>query len=194
MRFFLVFLLTSTIILTGCSQIISATSHGEYHEDYGRRTTGTVIDDDLIETKIRVNLTKGSEALANSKIAVHAYNGVVLLIGQTTSQAAKDEAGNLAEKTRKVRKVHNEIEIAGPISTLSSTNDAWITSKIKSKMIVAEEVQSSRVTVITENGISYLMGLVTAAEADRASDIARNTSGVRKVVRVFEIISDNLGE
>jgi len=190
MRTLFALILCNLLLLSGCSQIISATNDGPYREDYGRRTPGTAMDDDLIETKISVNISKGSEQLATSKISAHAYNGVVLLIGQTTSQDAKDEAGKIAENTRKVRKVHNEIEISGPISTLATTNDAWITSKIKSKMILAEEVQSSRVTVITENGVTYLLGLVTAAEAERASNIARNTSGVRKVIRIFEIIDD----
>lgn len=188
MRLLIIALISSLLLSTGCSQIISATSDGPYHEDYGRRTPGTAMDDDLIETKILVNLSKASDALANSPISVHAYNGVVLLIGQTSSQDLKDEAKKIAENTRKVRKVHNEIELSGPVSTLASANDAWITSKIKSKMILAEEVQSSRVQVITENGVVYLMGLVTNAEAERASDITRNTSGVRKVVRIFEII------
>jgi osmotically-inducible protein OsmY len=84
--------------------------------------------------------------------------------------------------------VHNELEIAGPVSTLAKANDTWITSKIKSKLLIAESVQSDRVVVITENGATYLMGLVTNDEAERAADIARNTSGVRKVVKIFEII------
>lgn len=188
MRTTLYVALFTLFTLTGCSQFISATSDGPYHEDYGRRTPGTAMDDELIETKIKVNFTKGSDALANSPIGVYAYNGVVLLTGQTANQDTKVEAGKTAEKTRKVRKVHNEIELSGPISTLSTANDGWITSKIKSKMILAEEVQSSRVKVITENGVVFLMGLLTNAEADRAADVARNTSGVRKVVKIFEII------
>ncbi len=188
MRLLLATLLSTFLFLSGCSNFIAATSHGPLHEDYGRRTPGTAVDDDLIETKIEVNLVKTNDAYETANVSVHAYNGVVLLIGQVPSDDLKTSAGEIAQKTRKVRRVHNELEIAGPVSTLSAANDTWITSKIKSKLIVAESVQSDRVVVITENGVTYLMGLLTNAEAERASDIARNTSGVRKVVRIFEII------
>lgn len=188
MRLLIVSLLSSLFLLSGCSSFIAATSHGPLHEDYGRRTPGTAMDDDLIETKIEVNLIKTDASFDSAKVHVHAYNGVVLLVGQVPTSDLKQMAGEIAQKTRKVRRVHNELEIAGPVSTLSGANDTWITGKIKSKLLLAEEVQSDRVVVITDNGVTYLMGLLTSAEADRASDIARNTSGVRKVVRIFEII------
>lgn len=188
MRIFNVGLFLTLLFLSGCSSFIAATSHGPLHEDYGRRTPGTAMDDNLIETKIEVNLSKSDASFDHANVNVHAYNGVVLMVGQVPTADMKQTAGDVAQKTRKVRRVHNELEIAGPVSTLSAANDTWITGKIKSKLLLAEEVQSDRVVVITENGVTYLMGLLTSAEADRASDIARNTSGVRKVVRIFEII------
>jgi osmotically-inducible protein OsmY len=188
MRLFFALFISSLVFTSGCSSFIAATSHGPLHEDYGRRTPGTAMDDDIIETKITVNLGKTDATFDAANVNVHAYNGVVLIVGQVPTAEMKQTATSIAEKTRKVRKVHNELEIAGPVSTLSRANDTWITGKIKSKLLLAESVQSDRVVVVTENGVSYLMGLLTSAEADRASDIARNTSGVRKVVRIFEII------
>jgi len=188
MRLIYARLLSSLLLISGCSSFIAATSHGPLHEDYGRRTPGTALDDDIIETKIKVNLSKTDATFDAANVNIHAYNGVVLMVGQVPTSDLKQTANNVAQKTRKVRRVHNELEIAGPVSTLSSANDAWITGKIKSKLLLAESVQSDRVVVITENGVTYLMGLLTAEEANRASDIARNTSGVRKVVRIFEII------
>lgn len=188
MRILFASLILFTTLLSGCSSFIAATSHGPLHEDYGRRTPGTAMDDDLIETKIAVNLSKVDASFEAAKVNVHAYNGVVLLVGQVPTEDMKNVALDIAQKTRKVRRVHNELEVAGPVSTLANANDTWITGKIKSKFLLSEEVQSDRVVVITENGVTFLMGLLTREEADRASDIARNTSGVRKVVRIFEII------
>lgn len=188
MRILLASLISCSLLLSGCSSIISATTDGPLHEDYGRRTPGTAMDDNDIETKIEVNLSKTDATFDAAHVNVHAYNGVVLLVGQVPTEDLKTTATDIAQKTRKVRRVHNELEIAGPVSTLAKANDTWITSKIKSKLLIAESVQSDRVVVITENGATYLMGLVTNDEAERAADIARNTSGVRKVVKIFEII------
>jgi osmotically-inducible protein OsmY len=188
MRILLASFISFSLLLGGCSSIISATTDGPLHEDYGRRTPGTAMDDDLIETKVEVNLSKTDATFDAAHVNVHAYNGVVLLVGQVPTDELKNTATEIAQKTRKVRRVHNELEVAGPVSSLAKANDAWITGKIKSKLLLAESVQSDRVVVVTENGVTYLMGLLTNEEAERAADIARNTSGVRKVVKIFEII------
>ena len=88
-----------------------------------------------------------------------------------------------------MRKVHNELTVAGKTSYLSRTNDSWLTTKVKSAMAAAESADSTRIKVVTENGVVYLMGLVTREEADAAADIARHIQGVQKIVKVFEYMN-----
>jgi osmotically-inducible protein OsmY len=154
----------------------------------GKRSTGSWIDDEIIETKALVNLDKASEELAQAHVSVTSFNGVVLLTGQVAREELRQTAGDIASKINKVRQVHNEITVSGTISLVARSNDAWISTKVKSKMLADDGIQSSRIKVVTENGIVYLMGLVTRDEADRAADIARRSGGVQKVVRIFEYI------
>ncbi len=93
------------------------------------------------------------------------------------------------EPLRNVRKVHNELTVAGKTTLLSRTNDSWLTTKVKSALSAAESTDATRIKVVTENGVVYLMGLLTRAEADAAVDIARDIQGIQKIVKVFEYIN-----
>jgi osmotically-inducible protein OsmY len=99
----------------------------------------------------------------------------------------------LAEKTvknmRKVRTVHNELEVAGPTSMVARSNDSWLTTKIKSKMALSSAVDANRFKIVTENGVVYMMGLVTRDEASAAVDLTRQVYGVQKIVKVFEYLN-----
>ncbi len=180
--------LTSTLV-TGCSNIISATREEPIREDPGSRTLGSYLEDEAIETKILVNLSKGSAPLAQSHINVVSYNGQVLLVGQVPSAQVKQEAEQIARQIQHVRKVHNELEIAGPTSTIIRINDTYLTSRVKLQLLADESVEGNRIKVVTENGVVYLMGLVRPDEAERAVEITRSVSGVRKIVKVFEYVN-----
>lgn len=182
----IVFLTAS--MLGGCSSLISAARETPIQEDPASRTTGDYIQDHVVETKIEVNLNKGSEALKNSHINVTSYNGQILLTGQVPNTQVREEAGRVAGAFREVRKVHNELTIGGPTSAIIRANDSFITSKIKLQLLGNNEVPSSSIKVVTENGTVYLMGLVTRAQADAATDIIRSITGVNKIVKVFEYI------
>ncbi|RVU30468.1 MULTISPECIES: BON domain-containing protein [Neptunomonas] len=175
--------------LAGCSSIISATREEPIREDAGSRTMGAYVEDELIENKILVNLSKGSTSVKEAHIGVTSYNGVVLLTGQVPSEAAKSEAEQIALATQKVRKIHNELEIAGPTSTIMRTNDAYLTSRAKLQLLADESVEGGRIKVVTENGSVYLMGLVTREEAEKAINIVRTIPGIQRIVKVFEYIS-----
>lgn len=184
---------TSTIIilmllLGACSSLISATRSGPIQEDYGKRSFGSFIDDGLIETKTRVNLKKANEQLKQAHIGVTSYNGVVLLAGQVPSAELRDLAGSVAGKVRNVKRVHNELAIAGPISLPARSNDSWLTTKVKSKLLASSTVKGRRIKVVTENGVVHLMGLVTRNEADEVVNVVKGTFGVQKIVRIFEYI------
>ncbi|MES2604368.1 MAG: BON domain-containing protein, partial [Pseudomonadota bacterium] len=180
----------STILLVqGCSTVVSATTGGEgVKEDPGRRSIGTMIDDGSIETTVKVNIDAADPALKDSHINVISYNGVVLLVGQVPSQDLKNLATRVATSSTRVKTVHNELEIAGATTFLSRSNDAWISSKLKTLMLADPTVAGMRTKVITENGVVYLMGLVSQAEANQAVELVSNASGVTKVVRAFEYI------
>ena len=174
--------------LGGCANFIGATHNQPLAEDTSKRTTGSLIDDELIEIKALVNIGKASEELQQSHISVTSYNGVVLLSGQVPTAEARQRAETVTNEIRKVRKIHNELTVAGPTSAIVRTNDGWLTTKIKSKMIADPALLSMDIKVVTENGAVYLMGLVNEAQAKQAVDITRNTSGVQKVVKMFEYV------
>lgn len=179
-------LIIAALTISACTQVITATTEQPLQEDPGTRSLGSYIDDEIIETKISVNIRNTSADLNASHISAISHNGIVLLTGQTATGALKNQAAELAEAVKKVRKVHNEITIGENSSMLARSNDAWISTKVKSKLSLNSQLDASRIKVVTESGTVYLMGLVSQAEAKTASKIASETSGVQKVVRVFE--------
>ncbi|NVK43323.1 MAG: BON domain-containing protein [Oceanospirillaceae bacterium] len=180
--------LGSLILLSGCSSMISATRDAPIQEDRGERTLGNYIEDEVIETKILVNLSKASTALSQAHVAATSYNGLVLLTGQVPSNETRAEAEQVAGKIREVRKVHNELQIAGPTSAIVRTNDAYLTSRVKLKLFAERNIEAGRIKVVTENGTVFLMGLVNQKEADLAVQLTRQITGVQKIVKVFEYI------
>jgi osmotically-inducible protein OsmY len=174
--------------LQGCSSIISATTTEPIGDDIDKRSTGARIDDEVIETKALVNIDKASPELAQSHIIVTSFNSVVLLAGQVNSEELRLLAATTVAKIHNVKRVHNELVVAGATSMVARSNDTWITTKVKSKMLAASNIEGQRIKVVTENGVVYLMGIVSREEADRAAELARKTAGVQKVVRIFEYI------
>ncbi len=184
----LIIVLVLTGLLQGCASIISATTSEPIEEKPDHRTTGAYLDDEIIETKALVNIDKAHPDLAQSHVIVTSYNGIVLLAGQVPSSELRQLAADTVAKIGNVRRVHNELTVSGNTSMVARSNDAWITTKVKTKMLASSEIEGSRIKVVTENGVVYLMGLVTREEANRAAEAARKTSGVQKVVRIFEYI------
>lgn len=181
---------TLLVLTTSCTSILVATTdeHG-MQEDPGIRTAGTVVEDESIETKVTVNMKSIEPDFRDAHFNVISHNGVVLLVGQVQSEALKIRAGQIAaDASVKVRRVHNELEVAGKTTLLARTNDSWISTKVRTQMAANKDVPAGRMRVITENGTVYLMGMVTQAQGDRAALLARNVAGVSKVVKVFEYI------
>lgn len=176
--------------ISGCSTAITATRDTPIQDDKGTRTFGSKIDDSLIETKVEVNVAKAATDLGNgaSRIVVTSFNGVVLLAGQTPRADLKAQAEQAASAVQRVKKVHNELQVMDPITLLAISNDALLTTKIKAQMLTDNAIPGSRIKVVTDNGIVYLMGLLTQAEATRASNLVQGVSGVQKIVKVFEYI------
>jgi osmotically-inducible protein OsmY len=175
------------IVMAGCSTIVSKTTGDRpVGTDKTDRSFGRFIDDELIETYIGANLLKADPGYGQAHIRVTSFNGIVLLVGQVKSEQLRGNATEVANQVRNVKRVHNEITVAGPISIPARTNDQWLKTKIKSSMLATEGINPLEVKVVVENGIVYLMGMVSHAEADLAVKISRQTYGVQKIVKVFE--------
>lgn len=188
MKFLLPIFAITLSLLTGCATTISAINEGPVQENPGKRSLGAWVDDQSIETLITVNLEKNNSEFKKNHVIVVSFNGYVLLVGQVATPELKADAERIANQSLKQRKVYNELEVSGPTTVLTRTSDSWITSKIKTRMIGTSGFPSSRIKVITENGAVYLMGLVTPEEAQMAVNIARESYGVQKIVKVFEYI------
>jgi osmotically-inducible protein OsmY len=181
--------LTLCLAISGCSSVLTATRDKPIDDDRGTRTLGSKIDDSLIETKVAVNVAKASPDLdQGSHIVVTSYNGVVLLAGQTPRADLKATAEQAAASVQRVKKVENELQVIPPSSLLARSNDAVLTTKIKTQMFTDNAIPGSRIKVVTENGIVYLLGLVTQQEAARATNLVQGVSGVQKIVKLFEYI------
>ena len=181
-------LLAFIFCLSACATVLDATSDKPIQPDPGKRTFGTYLDDEKLESVITVNLRKAGRGLENAHINVFCFNGVVLLTGEVPSQELRQLAADTARNISTVRQVHNELLIQSNSTFFSRTNDNWIASKIRSKVLL-EEIESDRVKVIVENRVVYLMGLLTREEAQTISEMAAEITGVDKVVRVFEYIA-----
>jgi osmotically-inducible protein OsmY len=174
--------------LQGCFPVIAGGAVGAVAMFADRRTAGAYVEDEGIEWRTRNRLR---ERFGNSvNISVTSYNRNVLLSGQVPDEATRSEAGRIAAGVDNVQGIINELEVAGLSSLASRSSDALITSRVKARFVDDQSFAPHHVKVVTEAGTVYLMGIVTRREADAATEVARTTSGVQKVVRVFEYVSE----
>jgi osmotically-inducible protein OsmY len=154
------------------------------------RSIGNKIDDQFLGPNVSSAVSRAHPDLTSptSHVVVTSYNGVILLAGQTPRADLKSLAEQTASQVQRVKRVHNELQVMQPSSILARNNDAWLTTKIKTQMLTDSAVPSSRIKVITENGIVYLLGLVTRQEANSATAVVQGVSGVQKIVKLFEYI------
>ncbi len=176
------------VLLAGCSSMIHRTSGNNLEEDPGSRTMGEVIDDNSIEVKVKVAILNLDPELENYRVRVVSHNGKVLIVGQLPNQELVDEITAVASEVRKVKSVHNEISIGNKLSVGVRANDSWLGVRVRSKMFAADDFPSKKVTVITENGVVYLMGIVPEKIGEEAVELASTVGGVQKVVKLFEYI------
>lgn len=180
--------LCASLLLSGCGSLLATLQSNSLNDDPGQRTMGQQLEDESIETKSVVNIHAANKDFDQAHLVVVSYNGYVLLAGQVHTEALKTQATEVVRKVRKVRRIYNELEVASPSSGITRSSDTWITTKVKSYLLSSSGIAGGRVKVVTENGVVFLMGLATQAEADRIADTAAGISGVQRVVRIFEII------
>lgn len=153
-----------------------------------RRTSGAQVDDEAIELKGMSRV--GATINGRGSVSVTSYNRVVLLTGSTVNEADKATVARSIAAIENVKTVVDELSVGFSASIGTRTSDTLLTSKVKASLVDAKDVQAQSFKVITEKGVVYLMGRVTEREATRAADIARGVSGVQKVVKVFEIVTE----
>ena len=173
--------------LQGCFPIVAAGVTTGVMATVDRRTVGTQTEDETIEWK---SSSRAGEKLGNkAHMNFTSYNRKVLITGEVTTDEGKAEAERIVKDVPNVEGVYNEL-IVGPSSSFTDrSNDAFITTKIKSRSVDNGKYNPLHVKVVTEAGTAFLMGMLTQVEADAAVQVARTTSGVRKVVNLIEIIT-----
>jgi osmotically-inducible protein OsmY len=174
--------------LQACAPLVVGSMVGGAMVASDRRTSGIQLEDEAIELKAanRIRETMGGRAHLNFT----SYNRQVLITGEVANAQDRDYAARLVGEVENVRKVVNEAVI-GPHSSLTErSTDALITAKVKAQMVDSKDIFANAYKIVTERGVVYLMGRVTQREADRATEVARQVSGVKKVVRIFEILTE----
>jgi osmotically-inducible protein OsmY len=183
---YLIVMVFSVINLQGCFPVVAAGAGTGVLMVEDRRTSGTFIEDQGIELKAAKRLDEKFKDTIH--INITSYNRTVLMTGEVLNDAAKQEAEQIVRGVPNVGNVLNELVIAVGSSYTSRSNDTYLTSKVKMRFVDIGKFQANHVKVVTESNVVYLLGMVTHNEAENAVEIARTTSGVQKVVKLFEYI------
>ncbi len=154
-----------------------------------RRTTGTVVDDKLLEKKISYEIDQKLGKETEKHVTVTAYNRRVLLSGEISSQSAKEAAGKIAAENTDVREVINELSVQENVSVFKRVSDSTLATKVRTRIIANQKVELNQMKVVAERGIVYLIGILTAEENKKACQIAASTSGVERVVSCVEVMT-----
>jgi osmotically-inducible protein OsmY len=180
-----------TTLLGGCAAVVVTGVATGANAAHDRRTLGAYIDDEGIELKARLAVTEDKELYSQVHVNIISVNGVVLLVGQAPTEALRMKIVDLTNSVEKVRVVHDEMIIAAPNSYMTRSSDSLITAKVKGSLFGIkgqEGFDPTRVKVVTENGIVYLMGILYRSEADAVAAKASRVKGVQKVVKLFEYL------
>ena len=186
-KVFLTILLT-IVFLSGCVAAVVGGTAAVVHD---RRSVGNVIDDGGIEVTVKQRIYNDPAVDKDDHIKVVSNNGIVLLVGETTTESKRAAATELAQSVDGVKQVHNELEVRFESSIGGRIDDSYLNTKVNTALLTKNPVPGfdpTRINVTTVRDIVYLMGLVTHAEGEAVADVARNIGGVAKVVKVFEYI------
>ena len=183
-------LVTALPGLSGCLPAVVAAGAGGGYAVHDRRSLGAQIDDQTLAFRIEGNINEDTEIKEHGHINVTSYNGRILITGEAPTARARARAAETAQADPNVRGVFNELQVAAPSSLLARSNDLLLEGKAKASLFSIElaDFDPTRIKITVEQGIVYLMGIVTGQEADAATDVIRRVSGVEKVVKIFEYI------
>ncbi|MCP4288991.1 MAG: BON domain-containing protein [Gammaproteobacteria bacterium] len=186
----LLLVLLLAVFLQGCGAVLIsgvATGAAVIHD---RRSAGTVLDDKAIQFKIISAIDANKDLDEHSSVSATSYNYAVLLTGQTENTSYRERVVELARNTPLVKRVIDQIEIGEPSTFSQITHDAYLTAKVKLELldIGLSSFDPTRIKVVTDNSIVYLMGLVTQEEANAVVEKVRYIKDVERVIKIFEYI------
>ncbi|KTD76477.1 BON domain-containing protein [Legionella waltersii] len=172
-------------LLTGCvAAVVAGAAAGLV---YDKRSVSSMEADARLFHVIHKSIVRNPQ-FADSRILVTSFNRIILLVGQTPTASTRVLAERIAHNTPEVKRVYDEVTIGNPIPLTQRTKDSVITSQVRSSMLAKKGLESGSIRIVTENGVVYLMGIVSDEQASLAVDVARRISGVRKVVKIFQYI------
>lgn len=174
--------------LSGCVEMMVGSAVMGAVATADRRTLGAQTEDKSITVKAEFQVPK--VAGENGHVNITSYNRKVLLTGEVKDEAMKAAVEREVRGIANVESVINELQVAGPSSYTSRSSDALVTAKVKASLVDKKTVSAVSFKVVTENGTTYLMGIVTQREGNIAAQVAQGVSGVQRVVKIFEYISE----
>jgi len=180
----LIVLVALSLFVSSCMDVATTSAQAIYN----RHSLQKNLTDQIITLKIYRGFDRQNPAFRDTNITVATLNREVLLAGQVPHQWQKDLADKVAREVPNVKRVFNYIHVSNPSSPLTRVSDAWITGKIKSRLLMSEDLDATQIKVVTENGQVFLMGMLFRDEANTAMDIAKHTYGVQNVVKMFSIL------
>jgi osmotically-inducible protein OsmY len=182
-----------SFMLSGCitAAVVGGTAAGAAASAvvYDKRPVKTIANDEKLAHAIQEGLSANPTLRQNTNLSVAVYRGWVLLVGQAATAADQQEALDIIKTVPGIINLFDEITIQPPIDRIARTNDTWLTTKIKTKLLTEKGLKSGQFKIVTENNVVYLMGLATPAQTQLAVGIIRNTGGVQKVVKVMRYLS-----
>jgi len=190
---FAIALASGTVLVAGLSACVPLVVGGAAAVGVGmvatdRRSSGAQLDDQGIELRAAARVRE--IANDNMYVSVTSFNRQVLLTGAVGSEADRRRVEEVVQRVDNVRSVVNELTIGQSSTFQERSNDLFISGKVKASLLDAKDIFANSFKVVTERGVVYLMGIATRRETDRATEIARGISGVQKVVRVVEVVSE----
>lgn len=183
---YLLAVLAPSLALQGCAPLVAGGAATTAAVTSDQRTTGTVIEDQVIETKAADFFGADAGLSQQSNLHATSYNQVVLLTGQAPTEELRTRAAEYVRRIAKVRHVHNEITLGSPLPLANRSNDALLTTKVKTKLFTIKDLKSTSVKVVTEANVVYLMGLLDQPTGDAVAEVVAGVAGVQKVVKLFE--------
>ncbi|AHN24687.1 21 kDa hemolysin precursor [Gilliamella apicola] len=179
-------LFTGALMLQGCitAAIIGAGATATAKVATDPRTAGTQVDDATLNSRMGIKLKNNGPQFIGARIVSSTYGGDIILTGQANSEQI-EKAESLAYEIEGVKKVYNQIRVSQPVGSGTITNDSWITTKVKSQLILNAKTKARNIKVVTENSEVFLIGIVTSEEGKAAAQLASQVDGVKKVITLF---------
>ncbi len=176
----------SILCVTACAD--TPTKKNAAAPDPGKRSLSEFVDDEKLTSSVYRKITRSDVDFSETHIRVTCFKGLALLTGEVPEDTLKADAGRLAQSVEGVREIHNELQLKSNSTMFSRTNDNGLEAKIRVKLLADRDVEGSKVHIVVEDRVVYLMGLLTREQAKLATEIVANVSGIERVVRVVDYL------